>query len=176
VLIPSSASLIAQDLATKRARSRKDPVENTKRINTNIRGLRKYKNPGSAQDHLYRSDYIHLGADVSCDECGCDLGQRVQRAIDTEDDDLYVVVHRGIIAFGEVVIKNGLLRDQLAEKYGVLCFEIGAAGALVDFPCIVIRGISDYCDSLRMINGTDMQRRRQRHMQESFSSICQSTK
>jgi nucleoside phosphorylase len=149
-LAPPPAVLLnaAQDLATKRARSRKDPVvENIKRIDTDIRGLRKYKNPGSAQDHLYRSDYIHLDAGVSCDNCGCDLGQRGQRAIDNEDDDPYVVVHRGIIASGEAVIKNGLLRDQLAEKYGVLCLEMEAAGALADFPCIVIRGISDYCDS-----------------------------
>jgi nucleoside phosphorylase len=40
-----------------------------------------------------------------------------------------------------------MLRDQLAKEYGVLCFEMEAAGALADFPCIVIRGISDYCDS-----------------------------
>ena len=71
-------------------------VANIKRIDTDIRGLRKYKNPGSAQDHLYRSDYIHLDPGVSCDECGCDPGQRVHRAIDNEDDDNpYLVVHRG---------------------------------------------------------------------------------
>ena len=52
-----------------------------------------------------------------------------------------------MIASGEAVIKNGALRDQLAEQYGVLCFEMEVAGALADFPCIVIRGISDYCDS-----------------------------
>jgi nucleoside phosphorylase len=28
-----------------------------------------------------------------------------------------------------------------------MCSEMEAAGALADFPCIVIRGISDYCDS-----------------------------
>jgi nucleoside phosphorylase len=45
------------------------------------------------------------------------------------------------------VIKNALLRDRLAKENGLLCFEMEAAGALADFPCIVIRGISDYCDS-----------------------------
>jgi nucleoside phosphorylase len=58
-----------------------------------------------------------------------------------------VVVHRGATASGEAVIKNGALRDQLAEEYGVLCFDMEAAGALADFPCIAICGISDYCDS-----------------------------
>jgi nucleoside phosphorylase len=50
-LAPPPAVLLnaAQDLAAKRARSRKDPVmENIKRIDTKIRGLRRYKNPGSA--------------------------------------------------------------------------------------------------------------------------------
>ena len=58
-----------------------------------------------------------------------------------------MVVHRGTIASGELVIKNGKLRDELAKQYDVLCFEMEAAGALADFPCIVIRGISGYCDS-----------------------------
>lgn len=68
------------------------------------------------------------------------------------DDDLgdsnpSVVVHRGIIASGNLVVKDARLRDDLAEQYNVLCFEMEAAGALDDFPCMVIRGISDYCDT-----------------------------
>jgi nucleoside phosphorylase len=149
-LAPPPAVLLsaAQDLASKRARLRTDPVgENIKRIDTTIRGLRRYKNPGLSQDHLFKPDYIHPNPGASCDECGCDPSQWVQRAIEGEDDESYVVVHRGIIASGELVIKNGNLRDKLAREYNVLCFEMEAAGALADFPCIVIRGISDYCDS-----------------------------
>lgn len=138
----------AQDLAATRARSREDPLEdNLKRIDISIRGLRRYKHPGAAQDHLYRPDYIHLQSGVSCNECGCDPSQRVQRLPDDEDDEPYIVVHRGTIASGELVVKSAILRDQLAKEYGLLCFEMEAAGALVDFPCIIIRGISDYCDS-----------------------------
>jgi nucleoside phosphorylase len=150
-LTPPPAVLLgaAQDMAAQRARTRKDPVtENIMRIDIDIRGLRKYKYPGSANDHLYRSDYIHRDPEASCEECGCDPAQRVKRKIyDEEGDDPYVVVHRGTIASGELIVKNGVLRDQLAEQYGILCFETEAAGALTDFPCIVIRGISDYCDS-----------------------------
>lgn len=58
-----------------------------------------------------------------------------------------IVVHRGTIASGELVVKDGALRDHLAGKHGVLCFEMETAGALADFPCLAIRGISDYCDS-----------------------------
>lgn len=139
----------AQDLAAKRARTRKDPVmENIKRIDTDIPGLRRYKHPGTAQDFLYSSDYIHLDPKLSCDKCGCDPTRRVQRDIDgDEDDEPHMVVHRGTIASGELVVKSGMSRDQLAKEYDVLCFEMEAAGVLADFPCIVIRGISDYCDS-----------------------------
>lgn len=151
-LTPPPAVLLnaAQDLAAQQARTRKDPIaENIKRIDTGIPGLRKYKHPGWKQDHLYRPDYIHVDPGVSCDECGCDPAWRAQRAIDYDDGSgcPRVVIHRGTIASGELVIKNGILRDQLAKECGVLCFETEAAGALADFPCIVIRGISDYCDS-----------------------------
>jgi nucleoside phosphorylase len=138
----------AQDLAVKRARSRQDPIEeNIKRIDTNLQGLRRYKHPGAGEDHLYRADYVHLNPKMSCDECGCDSSQRIRRVFHGDNDERYVVIHRGTIASGELVVKDALLRDRLAEKYGLLCFEMEAAGALADFPCIVIRGISDYCDS-----------------------------
>jgi len=149
-LAPPPAVLLnaARDLAVKRARARKDPIEdNIKRIDTSIRTLQKYKHPGVAQDHLYKPDYIHLKPGVSCDECGCDPSQRVQRPTDGKDDELCIVVHRGTIASGELVVKDAILRDRLAKEYGLLCFEMEAAGALADFPCIVVRGISDYCDS-----------------------------
>jgi len=150
-LAPPPAVLLnaAQDLAAKRARSCKDPVlENINRVDTDIPGLRKYQHPGATHDHLYPSDYVHGDPTLSCDRCGCDPTLRIQRDIDEDaNDERYVVVHRGTIASGELVVKNGTLRDELAKQHGVLCFEMEAAGALADFPCIVIRGISDYCDS-----------------------------
>ncbi|KAH2971614.1 hypothetical protein KXW58_001801, partial [Aspergillus fumigatus] len=51
------------------------------------------------------------------------------------------------VASGELVIKDSALRDKLAKEYGALCFEREAAGAMADFRCLVIRGISHYCDS-----------------------------
>ncbi|KAH7109236.1 hypothetical protein B0J13DRAFT_463009 [Dactylonectria estremocensis] len=57
-------------------------------------------------------------------------------------------VHYGLIASGNQVIKDAGFRDSLNESLGgnVLCVEMEAAG-LMDFPCIVIRGICDYVDS-----------------------------
>jgi nucleoside phosphorylase len=72
----------------------------------------------------------------------------MQRNIDkNESDNLHVIVYRGTIAFGERVIKNAELRDDLVKQHGILYFEMEIAGALADFPCIIIRRISDYCDS-----------------------------
>ncbi|CAH0024927.1 unnamed protein product [Clonostachys rhizophaga] len=59
-----------------------------------------------------------------------------------------LVVHYGLIASGNKVIKDANTRDEINEMLGgnVLCFEMEAAG-LTDFPCLVIRGICDYADS-----------------------------
>ncbi|KAK0638066.1 hypothetical protein DIS24_g10188 [Lasiodiplodia hormozganensis] len=143
----------AQDLAVRRARSRTDPLHaHLSRIDTTIRGLRRYKYPGADKDHLYRADYVHPEPKVSCQKCGCDPSRRVDRSTDDSDEEdeengEEIVVHRGTIAAGELVVKDGLLRDKLANQYGILCFEMEAAGVLADFPCLVIRGISDYSDS-----------------------------
>jgi nucleoside phosphorylase len=146
---PSLLLNAAQDLAVQCFRTYKNPMaENIKRIMTNIPEPGRYEYPGLAQDHLYKPDYNHRDPEVSCDECGCDPAQRVRRPIDGMDDENpNVVIHRGTIASGELVIKNGVLRDEVAKQHGILCFETEAAGALTDFPCMVIRGISDYCDS-----------------------------
>ncbi|KXH27538.1 hypothetical protein CSAL01_13333 [Colletotrichum salicis] len=44
------------------------------------------------------------------------------------------------------LMKNAMLRDKLATEYGVVCFEMEAAGLMNHFPCMVIRGICDYSD------------------------------
>jgi nucleoside phosphorylase len=58
-------------------------------------------------------------------------------------------VHYGLIASGNQVVKNGILRDMLNQDLGgqVLCFEMEAAGLMNNFPCLVIRGICDYSDA-----------------------------
>lgn len=54
--------------------------------------------------------------------------------------------HYGIIASGNAVVKHGETRDLWQKPTGALCFEMEAAGLMLDFPCIVIRGICDYAD------------------------------
>ena len=57
------------------------------------------------------------------------------------------VIHYGLIASGNTVIKDAKFRDQLRDELGILCFEMEAAGLVNDFPCLVVRGICDYSDS-----------------------------
>ncbi|KAL4982508.1 hypothetical protein BDW68DRAFT_195264 [Aspergillus falconensis] len=148
----------AREMDVRRAMTQEDPLlEHIMRINTAVPGLRRYKYPGADKDQLYEPDYVHRDPSLSCRKCGCDSSHVVDRRAedsdsDDDDDDAHgqgrqVVVHRGTIAAGELVIKNGKLRDELARQYNILCFEMEAAGALADFPCLVIRGVSDYSDS-----------------------------
>ena len=57
------------------------------------------------------------------------------------------VVHYGKIGSGNQVVKDAQLRDRLATRHDVLCYEMEAAGLMNNFPCLVIRGICDYADS-----------------------------
>jgi nucleoside phosphorylase len=157
VLAPPPHVLLnaAQRLSVARALAPTDPlIDNIRRIKTSKPTLRRYKNPGVENDHLYEPDYVHLDKNDSCQKCECDPSRRVRRNTqdsdsedEANDDGQWVVVHRGTIAAGEKVMKDGVDRDRLAKTDNILCFEMEAAGALNDFPCLVIRGISDYSDS-----------------------------
>ncbi|KOC11667.1 hypothetical protein AFLA70_26g004691 [Aspergillus flavus AF70] len=57
------------------------------------------------------------------------------------------VVHCGLIASGNQVMRDAVTREKLRKKHGVLCFEMEAAGLSNNFPCLVVRGICDYSDS-----------------------------
>jgi nucleoside phosphorylase len=143
---PAVLLLAARSLAAQRARSDKDHImENVQRIDTSKPQLRWFKFPGVANDMLYPADYKHLCPGLSCEKSKCGTAQCIKREIGEIDQ--LIVVHRGTVASGELVLRDSALRDQLAKEYGVLCFEMEAAGAMADFPCLVIRGISDYCDS-----------------------------
>ncbi|KAI9037125.1 uncharacterized protein KD926_000842 [Aspergillus affinis] len=72
------------------------------------------------------------------------VGQLVDRKARVTDEP---VTHYGLIASGNQVIKDAKKRDFLAQSMDILCFEMEAAGLVDQLPCLVIRGICDYCDS-----------------------------
>ncbi|KAI0160665.1 hypothetical protein GGR57DRAFT_389579 [Xylariaceae sp. FL1272] len=106
--------------------------------------MTKYSHPGLDQDRLFESDYNHEEGDVSsCKQC--DISRLVKDWPLRESTD--PVIHYGDIASGNQVMKSAAERDRLAQTLGVMCFEMEAAGLMDNFPCLVIRGISDYSDS-----------------------------
>ncbi|KAH1612258.1 hypothetical protein KXW39_009210 [Aspergillus fumigatus] len=57
-------------------------------------------------------------------------------------------IHYGLIASGDRVMRSAMKRSKTGREIGdILCFEMEAAGIMTEFPCIAIRGISDYADS-----------------------------
>lgn len=107
--------------------------------------LREYHRPSPETDTLFPADYIHARAGGGC--ASCDKAIAVQRRPRVPSDESRVFY--GIIASGNRMISDGRKRDMMATEYGggVICCETGAAGLMDQFPCIVIRGISHYCDS-----------------------------
>ena len=65
----------------------------------------------------------------------------------------YPRIHYGSLASGDRLMKKRSERDawyiRIKEqtKAKILCFEMEAAGILQAWPCLVVRGICDYCDS-----------------------------
>jgi nucleoside phosphorylase len=70
--------------------------------------------------------------------------QLVERPVRDNQDP---VVHYGLIASGNKVTKNAILRDELRDRHNIICFEMEAAGIMNTLPVVIIRGISDYADS-----------------------------
>ncbi|KAF5001201.1 hypothetical protein FGRMN_1225 [Fusarium graminum] len=59
-----------------------------------------------------------------------------------------ITIHYGLIASGNSLVRDAALREKINERFGghVLCIEMEAAGLKENFPCLVIRGISDHAD------------------------------
>jgi nucleoside phosphorylase len=116
-------------------------------LENNQRLRKKYKRPDPRSDRLYQSGITHPNDGGSCAAiCGDDPSNLISRPERTEDED-NLVIHYGLIASANQLMKDALIRDRLAAEKDVLCFEMEAAGLMNHFPCLVIRGICDYSDS-----------------------------
>jgi nucleoside phosphorylase len=94
------------------------------------------------EDRLYLADYQHITHITTCELC--DRSKIIPRPLRKIPEP---VVHYGLIASGNQVVKDSHFRDHLGHELGVYCVEMEAAGLMNDFPCLVIRGICDYADS-----------------------------
>ncbi|WDK22134.1 hypothetical protein CGRA01v4_13424 [Colletotrichum graminicola] len=109
----------------------------------------KYSRPPSSSDRLYKSDVVHpQDTKDGCSQvCGNEPSALVLRRQRDRDEDDDPAIHYGLVASANQLMKDARVRDKLAEENDVLCFEMGAAGLMNHFPCLVIRGICDYSDS-----------------------------
>jgi nucleoside phosphorylase len=98
--------------------------------------------PGASRDQLFNFSYSHPAPNTTGNQC--DRKHLVERA---PRADTRPVVHYGLIASANQVMRDGATRERLRQELDVLCFEIEAAGLMDDFPCLVVRGICDYADS-----------------------------
>jgi hypothetical protein len=103
----------------------------------------RFKFPGREADRLFKPDYAceTEGSGV-CSNCSeTFVVSRERRTSDRPH------IYSGLIGSANTVMKNAEKRDFMRQNQNVLCFEMEAASLMDNFPCIVIRGISDYADS-----------------------------
>ena len=106
--------------------------------------LLQHRYPGVTEDILYEPGCEHVVETSVCEVCG-----PLKQVIRSPRLSIAPIVHYGSIASGNQVIKHARTRDRLAQQHGILCFEMEAAGLMDYLLCLVIRGISDYCDSYK---------------------------
>ncbi|KAF4550685.1 Phosphorylase-like protein 1 [Elsinoe fawcettii] len=94
------------------------------------------------QDQLFDATVKHNPTEDDCGDCDANkLVERIPRVYE------YPRLHAGLIASSNSVVKDAIIRDKLRKETTALCFEMEAAGLMQSFPCLIIRGISDYSDS-----------------------------
>lgn len=107
-----------------------------------------FQRPNTSTDRLYKSSFIHAGTDKqSCAEACGDMQEFLIERNERSEHEDDPAIHYGLIASANQLMKNALIRDELATEKDVLCFERGAAGLMNHFSCVVVRGICDYSDS-----------------------------
>lgn len=134
-------------------------------------GFEESKYPGATEDKLYQSSYRHKHQDSpDCDECAkcesddhntchkaldlscpqlkCADGKLVPRKRLSSREEQVPQIHFGRFASGDLVMKSGSHRDNIAKKEKVIAFEMEGAGVWERFPSVVVsKAVCDYADS-----------------------------
>ncbi|KAJ4129028.1 hypothetical protein NW768_007557 [Fusarium equiseti] len=110
----------------------------------------------SLKDVLFKATYSHVikpndegDEDKDEDEEEQESCHLCDRSMIVKRKPREMLIHYGLIASGDKLIKDAATRNQLNKDLGghVLCIEMEAAGIMNDLPCLVVRGICDYADS-----------------------------
>lgn len=106
-----------------------------------------YRRPTQDTDRLFKIHYKH-SAGRTCDKC--DPSEELSQEPRYDE---HPVIHYGTIASDDSVIKHAPSREEPKQKHNAIYLEMEASGLTNNFPCLVIRGISDYANSHKMIDG-----------------------
>lgn len=91
-----------------------------------------------SSDRLFKSGYHHVGNIQDCSQSILDA-----EIVRSERDEQGPILHYGIIASGNSIVKYPEVRERIAMlDEHCICIEMEAAGLLNKLPCMVIRGIS----------------------------------
>ncbi|KAL9078643.1 MAG: hypothetical protein Q9157_002442 [Trypethelium eluteriae] len=101
--------------------------------------------PDPESDELYADDFPHVG--LTSSNCVLCKAKPTSRIVPRNGIRTSPAIHHGVIASGSLVVKDTSTRERIRKQHNALCLEMEAAGLMTDFPCIVIRGVSDYADS-----------------------------
>ena len=102
-----------------------------------------YVYQGKENDRLFKATCPHIDG-FGCSNCDPN-GEIAREDRDSNEPE----VHYGIIASGNTLVKDAVIRDSIGKDTGgeCICIEMEAAGLMNSFPCLIIRGICDYADS-----------------------------
>ncbi|KAL2823955.1 hypothetical protein BJY01DRAFT_241738 [Aspergillus pseudoustus] len=93
-------------------------------------------------NYLFYSSYYHASKDNNYKKCN-----KQQLVPQNPRDTRAPHIHYRLIASADQVMKDSNTRDRLAQKHGILCFKMEAAGLMDKLPALIIRGICNYSDS-----------------------------
>ncbi|KAG9250568.1 pfs domain-containing protein [Emericellopsis atlantica] len=134
-------SSLCKAITKLRASHESEPINVAAVALERMKNLPDYQHPGTP-DQLFPSDYVHVSPGPECDECD----QSMLKVRDTRSSQA-PRIHYGGIASSNQLTTDAKLRDELAEEFDILCFEMEAAGLMDVLACLPIRGICDYSDS-----------------------------
>ncbi|KAK4133737.1 purine and uridine phosphorylase [Trichocladium antarcticum] len=126
--------------------------------------------PGRKEDRVYKPEYLHKHHDpLECAACAGDVDAVCDEAVEKSCQALGCaqhesnlisrsraehlsepVVHFGLVASGDTVMRSGRDRDEIATRDGVIAFEMEGAGMweiMRASACLIVKSVCDYADS-----------------------------
>ncbi|KAL2846587.1 nucleoside phosphorylase domain-containing protein [Aspergillus pseudodeflectus] len=139
-LLISAIDKLSQDYRFKRGKMAEYIEEAQSKLEA--MGMSHFSFPGRHHDILFRAEYNHPNENE--DHCqSCDSAQIIRTLASRNDP----VVHHGLIASGNTDCRDAHMRATMRRDHEAICFETEEATLMNNFPCLAIRGISDYADS-----------------------------